>query len=243
MSAGAAHKNLILHDCSNPTCKFALTVQKVNSPKNCSRCRSARYCDTACQKAHWPAHKEFCNVWSATSADAGGEITVAEIKKKMGDLIWLVRGMPEYVDYLFKEYLYRKSQGLRGCMEFEFENAEGLLKAVEFIKKQPVTEKRLFCGMPGTPSYRLSDTSGNVPQEIKIRKVKPGQEMSFVKNVDDYMHFTENENRPNLQRSLDMAGDSKSLLVISVSVKLQGTYSSHQYDFLYSGLSFYPEIN
>lgn len=90
---------------------------------------------------------------------------------------------------------------------------------------------------------RLSDTSGNVPQEIKIRKVKPGQEMSFVKNVDDYMHFTENENRPNLQRSLDMAGDSKSLLVISVSVKLQGTYSSHQYDFLYSGLSFYPEIN
>lgn len=66
--------------------------------------------------------------------------------------------------------------------------------------------------------------------------------MAFVKNVDDYMHFTENENRPNLQRSLDMAGDAKNLLVISVSVKLQGTYSSHQYDFLYSGLSFNAEI-
>lgn len=81
-------------------------------------------------------------------------MTVAKIKEKMSELIWLVRGMPYYVDYLFKEYMYRRNQGLRGCMEFEFENAEGLVKAVEFIKKQPVTEKKLFSAMPGTPSYR-----------------------------------------------------------------------------------------
>lgn len=179
----------------------------------------------------------------------------------MSELIWLVRGMPDYVEYLFKEYLYRKNQGLRGCMEFEFENAEGLLKAVAFIKAQPITEKRLFCAMPGTPSYRFlllsyfrhppltgiimhrfSPGLGNVSQEIKIRRIKPGQELAFTKIVDDYMHFTENENRPNLQRSLDMAGNAKNLFVISVSCKLQGTYSSHQYDFLYRSLSFYPEI-
>lgn len=26
----------------------------------CGRCKTARYCGAACQKAHWPAHKEGC---------------------------------------------------------------------------------------------------------------------------------------------------------------------------------------
>lgn len=182
------------------------------------------------------------SVWAATSSESPGGIPIQKIKQKMALLIWLVRGMPYYVDYLFKEYLYRKGHGLRGCMEFEFENFEQLYAAIRCIEKQRVTKESLFCAMPGTPSFAFSPEHGNVPRPIKLREVKPGQEMNFVKSVDDFMHFAENENRPNLQRAMDIAGNSKNMFVISVSVKLQGTYSTHIYDFIYSSLSFYPEI-
>jgi len=228
-------------DCSNPACKYYYTAHKANSPMKCARCKSANYCNKDCQKAHWPRHKEFCKVWAETSAETPGEIPIAKIKKKMAHLIWLVRGMPDYVDYLFKEYLYRKDQGLRGCMEFEFDKFEDLFAAIHFIEKQPVTEERLFCAMPGTPSFQYVPGEGNMPQKLKIRKVKAGQEVAFVKTVDDYMHFTENENRPNLQLSMDLAGNKRNLFVISVSCKLQGTYSTHIYDFIYRNFSWYPE--
>lgn len=167
---------------------------------------------------------------------------VAKIKQKMSRLIWLVRGIPEYVDYLFKEYLYRRSQGLRGCMEFEFDTFEQLFAAIRCIEKQQVVEEKVFTAMPGTPSFRFSPEEGAIPQPIKIWKVKPGQKTVFVNAVDKYMHFTENENRPNLQRSMDVAGDKTDMLVISVSCKLQGTYSTHLYDFIYSGLSYSPDM-
>jgi hypothetical protein len=35
----------------------------------CSRCRAARYCSPACQKAHWPEHKAACK---AAAASGGG---------------------------------------------------------------------------------------------------------------------------------------------------------------------------
>lgn len=27
----------------------------------CSRCQRVKYCDRACQKAHWPTHKQDCH--------------------------------------------------------------------------------------------------------------------------------------------------------------------------------------
>ena len=157
----------------------------------------------------------------------------------MAHLIWLVRGMPDYVDYLFKEYLYRKNLGLCGCMEFEFDTFEDLFAAIHFIEQQPVTEERLFSAMPGTVSFQPC-VPGAVPQKIKLRKVKAGQELEFVKTVDDFMHFTENDNRPSLQLSMDLAGNKKNLFVISVTCKLR-TYSTHIYDLIYCDLSWSPE--
>lgn len=41
----------------------------------CQRCRMAFYCDVACQKAHFPAHKEHCkHVGAILSAAGGGSV-------------------------------------------------------------------------------------------------------------------------------------------------------------------------
>jgi hypothetical protein len=61
--------------------------------------------------------------------------------------------------------------------------------------------------------------------------------------VEDYMHFTENQNRPNLQRALDVAMQCNDLFVISVSVSLDGPYSTHTYDFIYRSTSWKPSDN
>ena len=41
--------------------------------QRCRACRRAAYCGTACQSAHWPAHKASCAVRSASlAAEAAG---------------------------------------------------------------------------------------------------------------------------------------------------------------------------
>lgn len=77
-----------------------------------------------CQKAHWFRHKEFYKVCAESLAERPGEIPIAKIEKKMVHLIWLIHGMPDYAVYLLKKYVYQKGQGLRGCMEFEFDKFE-----------------------------------------------------------------------------------------------------------------------
>jgi hypothetical protein len=54
------------------------------------------------------------------------------------------------------------------------------------------------------------------------------------------MRFTENQKRPNLQQAIDVAMQSDDLFVISVTVVLEGTYSTHIYDFLYRSISWQP---
>lgn len=39
-------------------CSYCLNERK--ELKVCSRCRQAFYCDTGCQKAHYPTHKAIC---------------------------------------------------------------------------------------------------------------------------------------------------------------------------------------
>jgi hypothetical protein len=54
------------------------------------------------------------------------------------------------------------------------------------------------------------------------------------------MRYTENRMRPNLQQALNVARQGDDLLVISVSVVLEGTHSTHIYDFLYRSISWQP---
>ncbi|VDB90041.1 unnamed protein product [Peniophora sp. CBMAI 1063] len=48
--------------CGNPGCDHEDTS---STPlKACSKCHSIRYCSSACQKAHWKAHKKSCSSFS-----------------------------------------------------------------------------------------------------------------------------------------------------------------------------------
>ena len=46
------------HRSSNRNCLYCL--QKVEGCSRCSKCRTALYCNRACQEKHWPVHKNIC---------------------------------------------------------------------------------------------------------------------------------------------------------------------------------------
>ena len=62
----------------------------------------------------------------------------------------------------------------------------------------------------------------------------------ITKVVQNSMHFTEDNARPNLQRALDIAMEDDDIFVISISVVLEGTYSANIYDFMYRSVSWHP---
>jgi hypothetical protein len=198
-----------------------------------------------CQRTHWSVHKEFCEVWAETSKN-NGEVPVAKIKKKMSQLIWLIRGTPEYTKILLKEYLSFKRTGRRGCIEFYFDKFEDLFEAIRVLEALPVVDEEIFYPMPLAPTYRqkpAEEGGGPIGQKIPIRVLTKKQEDVFVKAVDEKMTFTVStvEARPNMQKCLELIGDSESMFLLCVTVKLQGTYSTHMFDFIYNRLSWYPE--
>ncbi|KAI0039676.1 hypothetical protein FA95DRAFT_1528321, partial [Auriscalpium vulgare] len=228
-----------LGSCSNPNCLYHNQVS-TKAPLKCAKCKSTKYCDRDCQRAHWPNHKEFCKIWAESANN--GQIPVAQIKLKMAHLIWLVRGMPEYTAYMFNEYEHWRYRGKRGCMEFQFDRWEELFQTIQFIEALPVYTQVPFVGMSGSPSFGGYTNGVQSPIDLPLRKVVSGQEQGFVTAVDSHMHFTTNESRPNLQRALDIALNSDDMFVISVTVELEGTCSTHLYDFIYRSLSYYPEV-
>ena len=63
--------------CNNPGCvnlEETAEWQLVNRPGSvCAGCRTARYCSTACQRAHWAAHKPVCKALKEALAVGGYE--------------------------------------------------------------------------------------------------------------------------------------------------------------------------
>ncbi|TFY66730.1 hypothetical protein EVG20_g4362 [Dentipellis fragilis] len=242
MSATPSSVKKVLGSCVNPSCQyFSMMAEK--APLKCSKCKSAKYCNQKCQRAHWPQHKEYCKIWAASSA-SNGEVPVAQIKLKMAHLIWLVRGMTEYVDYMFNEYRLHRSEALearRGFMEFHFDRWEQLYAAIDFVESLPVFSEADFFAMPGTPSHAgFIEDGAEVSQKIHLRRVTPDRALKFMKVVDSFMHFTTDDTRPNLQRALDLTEKTDNVFIMSVTVRLEGTYSTHMYDFYYKNLSWKP---
>ena len=62
--------------CNNPSCSSSVgfTERQSVSGKGCicSGCRTARYCDRACQRAHWKQHKPVCKGLAAAAAATPG---------------------------------------------------------------------------------------------------------------------------------------------------------------------------
>jgi len=221
----------VLGSCANPSCEFFQTPS-VKAPSKCGRCKTARYCDKNCQRDHWPYHKQFCDVWAQTSADQG-ETVVAKVKQKMSELIWLIRGFPVVTDFLFDTYLEEKGRGRRGCMDFEFKTFEDLYEAVRVLESQPVIKEVPFFASPSSPSYR---PPGSSPDIIKLRNIADDELVTKV--VGSKCAWVENSTRENLQVALDHVTMLDDMMVISVTVLLKGTYSTHTHDFLYKDLSY-----
>jgi len=157
---------------------------------------------------------------------------------------------------MFEEYGYWRKQGKRGFIEFKFYYWGQLFSAIDLIEKLTTYEEIPFVGMPGTPSY---SPPGAKQLLLPLRRIPykdcPGfHEVCFSsdsnpplfvslrspKSVQHYMRFTEDDQRPNLQRALDVSMKSEDLFVISVSVMLEGTYSANLYDFLYRHTCWQP---
>ena len=67
---GAGREDVPLRLADPTAC---LMCAKPAPEKTCARCRLARYCGTACQRAHWPEHKKAC----ASRESAGGSAVAA----------------------------------------------------------------------------------------------------------------------------------------------------------------------
>ncbi|KAH8104566.1 hypothetical protein BXZ70DRAFT_595786 [Cristinia sonorae] len=234
--------------CSYPTCPQR--VRNLNgeipslplAPLKCGRCKSAYYCDQACQKAHWRHHKDLCKAWSTTSASSG-DISVAEVKVKMVELIQLIRSIPEYTQHLWRTYKQYKPQCARGFMEVSYDNFQQLFDAINLLKSFPVYDTVTFRGMPGTPTSMLVEPGeggmASVGQSLQLRKLPGHQKMSFFQLVEGRMFYSSNDDRKNLQQALNMTqrADTK-MFVISVHVALDGDYNTNIYDMIYEKLNY-----
>jgi hypothetical protein len=63
--------------CNNPACCSLVGATEVHSVSGkgciCAGCRTAWYCDRACQRAHWKAHKPVCKALAAAVAATHAE--------------------------------------------------------------------------------------------------------------------------------------------------------------------------
>ncbi|KAJ7781774.1 hypothetical protein DFH07DRAFT_791465 [Mycena maculata] len=226
-----------LKSCNNPSCSDFGVVHRGDSLLKCGGCKTATYCNKDCQRAHWSVHKQFCKVWAQTAA-ANGE-GVRDIKKKMNEFMWLVRGCPDYTDVLFQRYISMLREGSSGCVEFLFETFEELDEAIRVLKSLPVIGEDVFRASPHSPDH-LEHPNGI---RITLRNRTAKRERMFVKAVDEKMAFvgSEGETRPNLLNMLSIVDGNEKMMVLCVTQRLEGTFTTHSYEFLFKDLSWYPE--
>jgi hypothetical protein len=184
-------------------------------------------------------HKQFCKIWQAT-ADTNGE-GVRDIKKKMGEFLWLVRGVPDYTDEIFQFFIGHKREDPTsdGIIEFLFQTLAELDEAIRVLRSLPVVGEHVFRGMPFVPGqYEMPEGT-----TLTLRKRTGKHRQAFTKAIDMNMAFTECEpgTRPNLVNLLRMAGSSEKVLVICATMRLESTYSTHSYDLLFKDLDWRPE--
>jgi hypothetical protein len=167
-------------------------------------------------------------------------MSVAKIKK-MGKFLWLIRGVSDYVEILFREYITFRRQGLSGCIEFLFDSSEELEAAIRAVESLPVVGETIFHTIPGAPTYQ--EAPDGVP--VTMRTVSSKRKRRFMNAVDGKMAFSKSDptgrTRPNLNDILNMAGPSEQILVVCVSIRLEDTTHTHSYDYLFKGLSWSPE--
>ncbi|KAJ7025399.1 hypothetical protein C8F04DRAFT_1128861 [Mycena alexandri] len=227
-----------LKSCNNPSCSKYNVLNKESLLK-CAQCSTATYCNRECQRQHWPDHKQYCKVWAATASKNGEG--VRDIKKKMGDFLFLLRGVQEYVDELFEYYIgvRREDPEISGCIEFLFEKFEQLDDAISVLRSLPVVGEHVFQNIPNSPGW-VENPKG-LP--ITLRKRTPKRERQFLKAIHKRMEFAPNhpETRPNLVNLLRMVGSSERMLVVCVCVRLEGTFNTNSYDFFYKDLDWIPE--
>ncbi|KAJ7176013.1 hypothetical protein C8R46DRAFT_1080404 [Mycena filopes] len=228
-----------LKSCNNPSCP-EFGVLNRDSLLKCGQCECITYCNRECQRAHWPQHKIFCKVWAETAKKNGGE-GVRDIKKKMGDFLFLLRGVREYVDELFEYYVgvRREDPEITGCIEFLFEKFEQLDDALNVLRSLPVVGEHLCQNMPNSPGHQENPDG----LTITLRKRTPKRERQFLKAIHKRMEFAANQPqlRPNLVHLLHMVGSSEKTLVVCVCVRLAGTYNTNSYDFFYKDLDWVDE--
>ncbi|KAJ3501512.1 hypothetical protein NLJ89_g9304 [Agrocybe chaxingu] len=161
----------------------------------------------------------------------------------MTQFIWLVRGVLDYSAALYKEFLRWKRQGRQGCIEFYFENYNELYEALRVLEALPVVDHVSFYPMPFAPTYSEDANGKPAAQKLPVRVVTQEREEAFTREVDNRVNFTEStqEARPNMMNCLKLLGANENMFMISVTVKLHGTYSTHMFDFLYKRHSWYPE--
>ena len=132
----------------------------------------------------------------------------------MSELVWLIRGFPSVIVFLFETYCEEKSRGRRGCMDFEFKNFEDLYEAVHVLESQPITKEVPFFASPDSPSHR---PPGSNPDIIKLRKIVDDD--LVMKAVGSKCAWIENSTRVNLQVALDLVAKRDDMMVLSVTVR------------------------
>lgn len=182
-------------------------------------------------------HKEICAIWENTAATTGEG--VRDIKKKMNEFMWLVRGLPDYSDELFKRYISMLREGRHGCVEFIFHDPGEIDEANRVLRNLPIIGKETFRNCPNVPQFQ--EKPNGVPITLRRRTAKHQQE--FMDAIDTKMCFIprDSETRPNLLNMIRIVGSSERMIVLCATTKLGDTSATSSYEFLFKGLSWSPE--
>lgn len=168
-----------------------------------------------------------------------------QIKKKMVEFIWLLRGVIDYCEDLHDEWLHWKRKGQKGSIEFFFDGPEPLFEAVRIIQALPVVERIPFYPIPFAPTYTEEPDGTPIAQKLPLPDITDELEVSFQTVIDKRMVFRDKRStdtqRPNMENLFKLLGNNENMFIISVSVLIKPDQSTHMYDIFYKRVSWFPE--